>query len=65
MKPVIVVFGKASFFGEAPFVALEKFLIPRLIALSIGIPIRSELFDGSIPIRSELFDGSHFNQILA
>jgi hypothetical protein len=37
MKPVIVVFAKASFFGDAPFADLEKFLIPRLIALGIGI----------------------------
>ena len=44
MKPVIVVFGKASFFGDAPFVALEKFLIPRLIALGIGIGYVDEYF---------------------
>ncbi len=44
MKPVIVVFGKASFFGDAPFVALEKFLIPRLIALGIGIDYVDEYF---------------------
>ena len=45
MKPVIEVFGKASFFRDAPFVALEEFLIPRLIALGIGIGYVDECFD--------------------
>ncbi len=44
MKPVIVVFGKASFFRDALFVALEELLIPRLIALGIGIGYVDEYF---------------------
>jgi len=36
-RPVIVVFGKARFKNDQSFIALEKFLIPRLVSLGVGV----------------------------
>jgi hypothetical protein len=36
-RPVIVVFGKARFKNDERFIALEKFLIPRLVSLGVGV----------------------------